>query len=117
MLDEVKIYGLCLGRLKYQLNIAQKRLADSSALRGDIILESYNTSDIEELIDILELYDIEDRTRDGLMNKLDDLAQTVSALMQKTLVFAITNEGHLGLYFVASDRANSNLIETAVHAE
>lgn len=112
-MDEVKVYGLCLGRLKHQLNIARKR-CETSALQGNILLESYNTSDIHDLIDILDLYDIEDRNWDGLMDKLDDLAQTVSALMRETLMFAITDEGHLGLYLVTFDSVSCRLVE-AVH--
>lgn len=112
-MDEVKIYGLCLGRIKYQLNIVGKRRAEKSA-QGNVLLESYYTSNIDDLIDILDLYDIEDRTWDGLMNKLDDLAQTVSALMRKTLMFAITDEGHLGLYFVTADTVYSGMME-AIH--
>ena len=112
-MDEVKIYGLCLGRIKHQLNIAGKRRAETSA-QGNVLLESYYTSNIDDLIDILDLYDIEDRTWDGLMNKLDDLAQTVSALMRKTLMFAITDEGHLGLYFAISDTVYSGMME-AIH--
>ncbi|MGO9380349.1 MAG: hypothetical protein ACLP29_17610 [Dissulfurispiraceae bacterium] len=115
-MDGVKVYGLCLGRLKHQLNIARKRFSETSAWQGNILLESYNTSNIDDLIDILDIYDIEDRTWDGLMNKLDDLAQTVSALMRETLIFAITDESHLGLYFVISDSVRCGLIE-AVHAK
>jgi hypothetical protein len=113
-MDEVKIYGLCLGRIKYQLTIAGKKHAETSSAQGNVLLESYCTSNIDDLIDILDLYDIEDRTWDGLMNKLDDLAQTVSALMRKTLMFAITDEGHLGLYFVTSDTVYSGMME-AIH--
>ena len=113
-MDEVKIYGLCLGRIKYQLTIAGKKHAETSSAQGNVLLESYCTSNIDDLIDILDLYDIEDRTWDGLMNKLDDLAQTVSALMRKTLMCAITDEGHLGLYFVTSDTVYSGMME-AIH--
>jgi hypothetical protein len=115
-MDEVKIYGLCLGRLKHQLNIARQRCTETSASPGNILLESFNTSDIDDLIDILELYDIEDRSWEGLINKLDDLVQTVSALMRETFMFAITDEGHLGLYLISTDRVSSGLIE-AVHAK
>jgi hypothetical protein len=114
-MNEVKVYGLCLGRLKHQLNIARKR-CETLALQGNILLESYNTSDIDELIDILDLYDIEDRNWDGLTDKLDDLAQTVSALMRQTLMFAITDEGHLGFYFVTGGSVSCRLVES-VHAK
>ena len=110
-MEDIKIYGLCLGRLKHQLNIARKRDAGTWTEQGNFLLESYNTSDIDDLVDILDIYDIEDRTWDGLINKLDDLAQTTSALMRETFIFDITDEGHLGLFWVTSDRVSSGLLE------
>lgn len=91
---EAKIYGLCLERLRHQI----KKAREKDSISGDYLLECYNTGDIDEIIDILELYDLEERSYSGLMQKLDDLAYTVSLLTQEKLFFDFTEEGHLGLY-------------------
>lgn len=91
---EAKIYGLCLERLRHQI----KKARENGAITGNYLLEGYNTADIDDIIDILELYDLEERSYDGLMQKLDDLAYTVSVLTQEKLFFDFTEEGHLGLY-------------------
>lgn len=91
---EAKIYGLCLERLRHQIKKAKEKVSIS----GDCLLESYNTGDIDDIIDILELYDLEERSYEGLMQKLDDLSYTISLLTQEKLFFAFTEEGHLGLY-------------------
>lgn len=102
--DAVKIYGLCLERLKHQIGNARKRADDKVLSQDDrILLESYQTGDIDEIVDILELYDIGERTTDALREKLDDLAFTVSALTFETLSFGFTGEGHLGLYLAVRD--------------
>ncbi|MCL4536802.1 MAG: hypothetical protein M1610_04335 [Nitrospirae bacterium] len=92
---EAKIYGLCLERLKYQIKNTRQR---STGDKDIILLECYNTGDLDDIIDILELYDIEERTFEGLREKLEDLSYTVSALTRETLFFDLTQEGHLGLY-------------------
>jgi hypothetical protein len=97
-MDGVKIYGLCLERLKHQIAIAKKRLEGSAYGSRYFLLESYNTGDLEDIVDILELYDLQDKTPELLREKLNDLAYTVSTLMRHTLIFDYTEEGHLGLY-------------------
>lgn len=98
-MEGVKIYGLCLERLRHQITSAQKRVKDDGALCRDIfLLESYNTGEIDDIIDILELYDIADRTHELLREKLNDLAYTVSELLRERLFFDYTSNGHLGLY-------------------
>lgn len=92
---EAKIYGLCLERLRHQIKKARENEAITTR---NYLLEGYNTADIDDIIDILELYDLEERSYDGLMQKLDDLAYTVSVLTQEKLFFDFTEEGHLGLY-------------------
>ncbi|MDP2157440.1 MAG: hypothetical protein Q8K68_07015, partial [Nitrospirota bacterium] len=72
---------------------------------GGIILESYNTGDLEEIIDILELYDIEDRNPAGLAEKLEDLAYTVSVLVKEKVVFDYDEQGYLGLQFIPGERS------------
>jgi len=98
-MKDAKIYGLCLERLKHQIGNA--RLRPSGALPrypARVLLESYCTGDMEEIIDILELYDIELHTPRHLREKLEDLSYTASLLLRETLRFAYTDEGHLGLY-------------------
>jgi hypothetical protein len=104
---EAKIYGLCLERLKYQIGNAKERTAekDIHEYRNGFLLESYNTGDIDDIIDILELYDLEERTLERLREKLGDLAYTVSLLMRERLFFDFTREGHLGLYLSVNDAA------------
>ncbi|MDA8083586.1 MAG: hypothetical protein M0024_08020 [Nitrospiraceae bacterium] len=95
MEDEAKIYGLCLLRLKHQIEKAFQR---KSAETGALLLECYNSGDAEEIVDILELYDLEDRSRKGLDAKLDELADTVSILTRAKLYFGYTEKGFLGLF-------------------
>jgi len=98
-MDDVKIYGLCIERLKFQIGNAKKRLNGSDLVNaGHVLLESYNTDDPEEIIDILELYDINERSFEAVREKLDELEYTVSILSRETLTFGITEKGHLGLY-------------------
>lgn len=99
MEDGVKIYGLCLERIRHQIRNAKKKSHNAAFGEEDIfLLESYNTGDIEDIIDILELYDIENKTLDGLHDKLEELAYTVSVLIRETIRFGFTYEGYLGLY-------------------
>ena len=97
-MEAAKISGLCLGRIAHQIRIANQRISGGHPHNGLILLESYNTGDIEDIIDILELYDIEARTNEGLKEKLEDLAYTVSEFMREVLFFDYTEEGHMGLY-------------------
>ena len=103
-MDDAKIYNVCLMRVKHQITKANERLEDGSAPEGGIILESYNTGDLEEIIDILELYDIEDRTPAGLAEKLEDLSYTVSVLVREKIVFEYDEKGNLGLQYIPKER-------------
>ena len=105
-MDGVKIYGLCLERLKHQIALAKKRLEGNTRGAGYFLLESYNTGIIDDIVDILELYDLEDKTTELLREKLDDLACTVSILLGHTLIFDYTVEGHLGLYLALQSVSN-----------
>jgi hypothetical protein len=102
-MDEGKIYNVCLQRVKFQITNAMRRLNNDTLPQGRLILESYNTGDIEEIIDILEIYDIENRTHTGLAEKLDDLAYTVSALVRTQLAFDYDEKGNLGLFLVVDE--------------
>lgn len=104
-MDDAKIYNVCLMRVKFQITNAKQRL-NNTFHSGGIILESYNTGDLEEIIDILELYDLDDRTPEGLSQKLEDLAYTVSVLVREKIVFDYDLKGNLGLYLeFKGDRA------------
>jgi hypothetical protein len=104
--DELKIYGLCLQRLNHQIGIAKGRVNSLvSEVADEVLLESYETGAIEEIIDILELYDVEAQTFEAVQEKLDDLACTVSVLTGEKLFFDYTGEGHLGLYLALHERA------------
>ncbi|HXX57133.1 MAG TPA: hypothetical protein VEI96_03970 [Thermodesulfovibrionales bacterium] len=102
--DSVKIYGLCLERLRHQIRKAKERLP-LGRYPDRILLESYNTGDLEDIVDILELYDLEERTLMSLREKLGDLAYTVSVLSGETLTFGFDEEGHLGLYLAVQEGA------------
>lgn len=94
-----KIYGLCLERLKYQIDNARVRFGGALSRHTDLVLlESYNTGDREDIIDILELYDLEEHTPERLNEKLEELSYTASLLLRETLMFDYTDKGHLGLY-------------------
>jgi hypothetical protein len=107
-MEDVKIYGLCLDRLKYQIGLAVKKVkGDAQSTQDRVLLESYNTADIDDIIDILELYDLEDSTSNHVKEKLKELADTVSLLLRETLAFDLTDEGHLGLYLLTRDESLS----------
>jgi hypothetical protein len=107
-MEDVKIYGLCLERLKYQTGLAIKKLnSDAPSIQDRVLLESYNTAEIDDIIDILELYDVEESTSNHVREKLEELACTVSLLLRETLAFDLTDDGHLGLYLLTRDESLS----------
>lgn len=116
-MEGVKIYGLCLERLRHQIRNARKRtLGGTSYDSNKILLEAYNTGEIDDIIDILELYDVEDRTRKNVQDKLDELAFTVSEFIREKVIFGYTDEGHLGLYVALPEAAIQSLPQEAVTA-
>lgn len=113
-MEAAKIYGLCLERLNYQIRNAKNRMNGRDWGEMDsIILESYYTGNLEDIADILELYDLEERTIPALREKLDDLAYTVSVLTQEKLSFGFAENGHLGLY-LAVKKVQESLDEIGV---
>jgi len=110
-MEAAKIYGLCLERIAHQIRIAKQRINGGHPHNGQVLLESYNSGDIEDIIDILELYDIEVRTNEALKEKLEDLAYTVSELMREVLFFDYTEEGHIGFYLSLKDDSGDELHE------
>ncbi len=115
MMEDVKIYGVCLMRLAHQLKIAEQKVASNGAY-DRFLLESYCTGDIDEIVDILELYDLEEHTGAALREKLQELAYTVSLLIRKTIAFDYTEEGHLGLYLVVAEGAGNEAEPVLAHA-
>lgn len=104
MEDNAKVYGLCLYRLKYQIECAIGRAEGCG--EKQCILESYNTSALDDIVDILEIYDLQERSQEELEAKLEELAYTVSVLTRQSLFFDYTEQGHLGLY-IDFDRATA----------
>lgn len=104
-MDEAKIYNVCLQRVKFQVGNAKLKSHGGSSGKAKTILESYNTGDVEEIIDILEIYDIDVRDRNGLHEKLDDLAYTVSLLVGDEVSFDYDEKGNLGLYLNLNTRS------------
>ncbi len=101
-MENAKIYGLCLERLKHQI-----RNARTKAGSGRMLIECYCSAEAEDIIDIMELYDIEERSDEALTDKLEDLAFTVSVLLKETLSFGRDGRGQWGLYLVLPDSASS----------
>ncbi|MGD0283209.1 MAG: hypothetical protein ABSB95_12705 [Dissulfurispiraceae bacterium] len=99
-METLSICGLCLERLKYQIRNAKKRTVNSGGQTrpGKILLESYNTGDPDEIVDILEIYHVKDRTLDGVQETLDELAYSASVLTREALHFGLNEEGHFGLF-------------------
>lgn len=104
--DGVKIYGLCLERLRHQIARTKERAATVSLLPR-VILESYTTDNLEELIDILELYDLNDHSLAAVQEKLDELACTVSVLTRERLHFDTDGDGLWGLYVTLKNNESS----------
>jgi len=103
-MDDAKIYNVCLQRVKFQITGAKQRQGNALPAAAKVILESYNTGDIDEIIDILEIYDLGSHDRIGLEEKLEDLAYTVSILVKDTIVFDYDEKGNLGLYLILKKR-------------
>lgn len=99
-METASICGLCLERLKYQIRNAKKRTDNSGGQTRPvkILLESYNTGDPDEIVDILEIYHVKDRTLDGVKETLAELAYSASVLTREALHFDFNDEGHFGLF-------------------
>jgi hypothetical protein len=112
-MEETKIYGLCLERLKYQITNARKRINGHDRF----LLECYNTDEIDDIIDILELYDVAEKTLEHLSRKLDELAYTASLLVRESLTFDYTDDGHLGLYWIIPGQSVKEYLQDTSLAE
>ena len=117
-MEDIKIYGLCLERLRYQIGNAKKKVnGDALSIQNRFLLESYNTAEIDDIIDILELYDVEESTSNHVKEKLKELAYTVSILLQETLAFDLTDDGYLGLYLLTHDKSLTMLEQETVTSQ
>lgn len=96
--EGLKIYGICLERLAHQIRLAKERVKGIDTVPEKIVLECYFTSDVEDIIDIIELYDIEDKRWETVKAKLHDLSQDLSLMMRESLEFGISEDGDLCLY-------------------
>ena len=96
-----KIYGICLDRVGQLIAKAKKRLNGNSH-HGQLLLESYCTGDINDIVYILVLYDLKERTPEGLTKELEKVASTLSRIAHDELSFGYTEEGHLGLYLTVT---------------
>lgn len=98
--EGLKIYGMCLERLQYQIRLAKERIKGMNPVPERIVLECYYTGEVEDVIDILELFDIEHKDMDTVKQKLSDLAYDISIMMRERLEFGFDEKGDLCLYLV-----------------
>lgn len=87
------------------MEIARSKIKKENLREGDrVILESFNTSDIDDIVDILELYDIENKQPETVKEKIEELAESVSLMIREIVEFDFAYNGHLCLYL----RVNGN---------
>jgi hypothetical protein len=103
-MKRVKIYGMCLERLSHLIGKAKTRL-NGNGYWTRVILESYNTGDLNDIVYILELCDIEAHTQRALRKELDYLAFALSEETGEMLSFDYCEGGHLGLYLTVGEGA------------
>ncbi len=102
---DFKLYGLCIERLKHQIRLAEERVRRTPhSFDGRVVLEGYETSDVEEIVDLLELYDIGEKDRVSLINKLQELAENASLLVRREIEFDFDSNGNLCLYLRLNGR-------------
>ena len=99
-METLSICGLCLERLKHQISNAKTRSVNNGGRTRprEILLESYNTGDPDEIVDILEIYHVKDRTLEGVQETLSELAYSASVLTREPLRFGLNEEGHFSLF-------------------
>ena len=76
---------------------ARKRVGDRVADR--VVLEGYQAGDIDEIIDLLEFYDIEEKTPGALQDKLEALAHDVSLFVKEIIEYGYDDNGNLCMYW------------------
>ena len=97
-LGDFKLYGLCIMRLNHQISRAKEH---GRMCGGRAVLESYCTGDVEDIVDLLELYDLAPRTTEALQSKLAELAADASLFVREPLAFDYNAEGELCIYLMA----------------
>ena len=105
--EGAKIYGVCLERLEFQVKNALERLKKDPALydkQKGLAIESYNTDDMDEIVDLLEIYDVPDRKRETILKKLDEVACSASLLVGETVEFGFCEAGFLCLYLKQDEK-------------
>jgi len=105
--EGAKVYGICLERLELQVKNAKSRIKkDPSVYNPEkgFALESYNTGDMDEIVDLLEIYDVPDKKRETIMKKLAEVAYSASLLVGETVEFGFCEEGFLCLYLKLSEK-------------
>jgi hypothetical protein len=98
--EGLKIYGMCLERLQYQIRLAKERAKSMDPTVERVVLECYFTNDTEDIIDVLELYDIEHKNMETVKKKLIDLADDLSLMMREKVEFCFNEVGDLCLYLI-----------------
>lgn len=97
-----KVNGVCLQRVAQLISKAKERL-NGNIYQGQVLLESYCTGDVEDIVHILVLYHLRERTREGLAKELEKLAFALSRIAHEELSFGYCESGNLGLYLTITD--------------
>ena len=107
-----KLYGLCLERLKHQIELAKARYRENPHIFNFIVtLECYRTGDVDEIVDILELYNIDSDNMETVMERLEDLARDASLLVRDTVEFGFSDDGFLSIYLSVNGKTKESLQE------
>ncbi len=115
--QDFKLYGLCVVRLKHQIALAKER---GRMCDGRVALESFCTGEVEEIVDLLELYDLKvnmDDSRQGLGAMLEELAQDASLFVREPLAFDYDENGELCLYLLESSQVKAHPAEARTELE
>ena len=114
-LGDFKLYGLCIMRLRHQIALSKER---GRMCMGRDVLESFCTGEVEEIVDLLELYDLQSRTREGLLKMLGELANDASLFVREPLAFDFDEQDKLCLYLLEAEpvkiEPQTNLTETNI---
>lgn len=116
-LQDFKLYGLCVMRLKHQIALAKER---GRMCSGRAVLESFCTGEVEEIIDLLELYDLKankEDSRHALDAMLEELAEDASLFVREPLAFDYDESGDLCLYLLEEVQVKAEAAEIKTELE
>ena len=113
-LQDFKLYGLCVMRLKHQIALAKER---GRMCNGRVALESFCTGEVEEIVDLLELYDLKDISRRALDAMLCELAEDASLFVREPIAFDYDESGELCLYLLEHARVKASPAELKTELE